>query len=116
MIPSPHLAREVRKALVAWGHLLRQNGQHVPDGWDTYIALHDVAARTSDAGPPPDWFTLDEAATYARTSVRNLHRWRDDGLPSHRHGGRVLIARDDLERWLRTTSDDVPDRAGHAAA
>ncbi len=50
----------------------------------------------------PDLLTLDEAATFLRTSVATLRYWRHLGVgpAGFRLGRRVVYMRDELERWV----------------
>jgi excisionase family DNA binding protein len=50
-----------------------------------------------------DFLTRQEAATFARVSVKTIDRWlRDPNVPINRHGGgrRVLISRVELVAYL----------------
>jgi excisionase family DNA binding protein len=49
------------------------------------------------------YFTLREAALYARCSTRTVQRWLDSKkLPRYGHGRHVLIRKDELEALLST--------------
>ena len=47
------------------------------------------------------YFRRKEAAAYARISLTTLKKWIKVGLPVHRPGGIPLIARDDLDTFIR---------------
>lgn len=47
------------------------------------------------------WMTRREAAAYARVSTQTIDAWRRAGLASSKKGRTVLIARGDLEQFLR---------------
>lgn len=113
MIP-PAVAEEARRALIAWRHLQAKNGQSVPDGWPALVELLAAYART--APPTPDLLTLDEAAAYTRTSKSTLYRWRREGLPERHVRGRVLLARTDLDRWVRSSVGQSSVRSGQSLA
>lgn len=54
--------------------------------------------QTSFASP---YFSLTEAAAYARCSPRTIRRWIKGGsLVQCGHGGKVLVRRDQLEELL----------------
>lgn len=112
MIP-PDTAEQARRALIAWGHHLRQTGQPTPDGWGAFIDLLAAHVRTDDT---PPWLTLEQAAGRVHVTERTLFEWRRDGLPSSKVRGRVLIHRDDLDRWVRNLSDDLPETVGDPLA
>lgn len=112
----PELAAEVRRALIAWQHLQARNGQPLADGFGGYVEVVSAAARAGRPDPGPDWLTLEEAAERARCSVSTIYRWRTAGLPSRRVGGRVLIARVELDRWLRSSVGQSSVRTVHEAA
>lgn len=49
----------------------------------------------------PHWLTREEAADYARVSLRKLQHWISDGdLRSSKLGARRLIRRADLDAFL----------------
>jgi excisionase family DNA binding protein len=116
MMVHPHLAAEARRALIAWRHLQLRHGQALPDGWDALVELYAAAARAHLPDSVPDLLTLEEAADRARVSTSTLYRWRRDGLPEQRIRGRVLIARTDLDRWVRSPANRPPVSVGHRAA
>ena len=62
-------------------------------------------ARTVGA---PELLTRTQAARRCNVEPRTIDRWRTQGLVARKVGGRVLIAPDDLERWLRQV-----DNSGH---
>lgn len=47
------------------------------------------------------YLTAGEAAAYLRLeeSTLNAMRWRKEGPPFRKHGGRVVYHRDDLDGW-----------------
>lgn len=47
------------------------------------------------------FYTTAEAARYLRLeeSTLNAMRWRKEGPPWRKHGGKVLYHKDDLDRW-----------------
>ena len=52
------------------------------------------------------WMTVEEAAEHARSSAKTVRRWLKQGLKSLRDGkgpggGKHLIARSDLDAFLR---------------
>lgn len=69
----------------------------------------------SDLGSPeatmPQFFLAHEAANYLRVSPRTLERWRANGTgPKFRkHGGIVVYARNELERY---SADDNKTHVG----
>ncbi len=46
-----------------------------------------------------DWFTIGEAAAYIRFSIRQIHRWIDEGILKSKkiNGGRKLLIH---RKWL----------------
>lgn len=51
------------------------------------------------------WFSLKGAADYTSLSVRTLRTWLihlEHPLPHYRVGGKVLVRRGELDRWLET--------------
>lgn len=60
------------------------------------------AVRARPSGSPEDRLTLAEAAVMARKSSATVARWIETGaLPCTRRGKSPLIARGDLEAYLR---------------
>ena len=67
----------------------------------------------------PELLTRTQAARRCNVEPRTIDRWRTQGLTARKSGGRVLIAPDDLERWLRRVDNprqgqtpDAPELAG----
>jgi hypothetical protein len=108
----PHLAEDVRRALLAWRHVRHADGQTLAAGYDHLLGLVTAAATRQPDTPP--WLTLDQAARRANVSTRTLRRWRAEGLPTVRRAGRLTIDTDDLDRW--TGSGQLPANSGHRAA
>jgi excisionase family DNA binding protein len=53
------------------------------------------------AAVEPQFFTKAQAATYTGLSVRSIDVAREQGtLTFYRHGTRVLLKREDLDRWI----------------
>ena len=53
------------------------------------------------------WLRTTQAAEYARVSPTTLYRWRLEGLPYSLVRGSILIARDDIDRFVRDHSARV---------
>lgn len=54
-----------------------------------------------DSWEPREWFTVPEAATYARMSKSTMHAHvRSGKVPSHRFEGSVRISRRELDETL----------------
>lgn len=48
-----------------------------------------------------DYLLIDEAARIARCAPNTIRRWgRERGLPLYRPGKRLLVRRDELERFI----------------
>lgn len=117
MLLHPDLAREVWHALMAHEARERRRGRTLPKGWRETVG--QVAAGVQQAEPDepcPAWLTLDQAAARARVSLSTLYRWRREGLPAHRHRGRVIVARDDLDTWVRSSVGQSSVSAGQSVA
>lgn len=115
----PALARDVHRALVAYAHVQRTNGQPLADGYGPYVEVVAAAMRADAPDHAPEWLTLDQAAERAHVAPRTLYGYRRAGLPWARAGGRVLIRRDDLDAWIaedRQPSADLPADLGNRAA
>ena len=55
--------------------------------------------------PLDPWLSLQAAAGYSCLSVRNLRGWLshpERPLPCYRVGGKILLRRSELDRWLET--------------
>ena len=64
---------------------------------------------TDDETPSP-WFTVAEAARYARVSASTLRRAiKRNRLVAFRIGSAIRLQRNDVVRWLRST----PTKVGH---
>ena len=57
------------------------------------------------------YYTPDEAAKYLRLeeSTLNAMRWRKEGPPFRKHGGKVVYHREALEDWSRER-DSAPQK------
>jgi len=65
------------------------------------------AVSAMNGGSP--YFSLQEAADYARCHTRTIRRWiRASKLARHGHGRKVLVLRDQLEALL-APSDESGD-------
>ena len=67
------------------------------------------------------WFTVDEAAEHARHKPGTVRRWLKEGLKSFREGkgpggGKHLIARSDLDAFLRQKLEEQQAAAAQAAS
>ena len=51
------------------------------------------------------FYTSEEAAIYLRMNAKTLKnlRWRGNGPPYRKHGGKAIYHIDDLNRWSRST-------------
>lgn len=108
-------AAHVAAALAGWSRTLLAGGHKVPPDVEKLRQYAVAAARqpgdsarqTGAAGcrcdhTQPMRHSYRQAARIAGVSVRTLQRRAADGtLPTLRDGGRVLIAADDLDRYLR---------------
>lgn len=60
-----------------------------------------VIARLDVAAPSSPYLTVDEAAEYARCSRQRIYDLRSDGrLTRFKDGTRVLVLREELDRYL----------------
>lgn len=49
----------------------------------------------------PSYLSLNEAASYLKTSISTLRGWaRTKGLPYHKPGKELLFRQRDLDRWM----------------
>jgi len=46
-------------------------------------------------------FTFAEAQEYLRVSHQTLYKLMDQGLPSHKIGGKRMFLKEDLLQWIR---------------
>lgn len=70
--------------------------------------VRDELARAKPANDAPsDYLSIAEAAAFARVAPGTVRRWvRTGELTRHEAGSRVLVKRDELERF--TTCEVVP--------
>jgi hypothetical protein len=56
------------------------------------------------------FLTIPEAAVLMRVRPRTLDnlRWRREGPPYRRHGGRILYHRDEVLEWSEQRSQNAP--------
>ena len=67
---------------------------------------------TDDSDNP--FLTIDETAELLRVNRRTLDnlRWRDEGPPFRRHGGRIVYHRDEVLAWsVQRRARNSPDRS-----
>jgi excisionase family DNA binding protein len=59
-----------------------------------------VKTRTSES----PWFTIEEAAAYAKRSLKTMYNWSSEGkIPTYHPDGRVLVNKDDIDKYITST-------------
>jgi excisionase family DNA binding protein len=63
------------------------------------------------------YLTVEETAAYLRVSVRTLETFRQEksGPAYHKHGGKVVYRKDDLDAWSRQVRFDFSGAPPQAA-
>lgn len=63
------------------------------------------SASAQPSAPPQDLLTIRETMAFARASESSIRRWiRTKELPAYKVGGRVLIDRSDLVKFINPWS------------
>jgi predicted DNA-binding transcriptional regulator AlpA len=70
---------------------------------------------TDDSDNP--FLTIDETAELLRVNRRTLDnlRWREEGPPFRRHGGRIVYHRDEVLAWSEQRRARTPPDPSHEA-
>lgn len=85
------------------------------------IAIVDNNCMSNLPNAAEEWLTLQEAANHAKSSKGTVRKWIGEGLRTLRAGkgpggGKHLIARSDLDAFLRRKLEEQQAQAAEAAA
>lgn len=118
---TPQLAAELRIALLAYAHAVRQRGSRPSPDFDLFASW--IAAEAEGRPPvpaePSGWLSIGQAAEQLGVSERTIRRRVADGSLAHRRiGRRVLISRAATSGHQRSGADTGGDtgrpvRHGH---
>ena len=60
------------------------------------------------AGSQPKWLTMEEAVVYAKTSMRKLRTWVDEGyIYGFKRTGRYVVDRESIDQWYNSERLDI---------